>query len=121
VNVCVRQIYFVGSNAKKEPGKGDSNNGYDDATGSYIHVIHDHIAYRYEVLKLLGKGSFGQVVKAYDHRLNTYVAVKIVRNEKRFHRQAQVRQVIIVNNSELVVKLVVKQGICSQASRQARS
>ena len=24
-------------------------------------VAHDHIAYRYEVLKVIGKGSFGQV------------------------------------------------------------
>jgi len=40
-------------------------------------------------LQVIGKGSFGQVVKAYDHKMCTYVALKIVRNEKRFHRQAQ--------------------------------
>ena len=37
----------------------------------------------------LGKGSFGQVIKAFDHKTQTHVALKIVRNEKRFHRQAQ--------------------------------
>ena len=37
----------------------------------------------------LGKGSFGQVIKAYDHKTQSHVALKIVRNEKRFHRQAQ--------------------------------
>lgn len=37
----------------------------------------------------LGKGSFGQVLKCYDHKLGTHIALKIVRNEKRFHRQAQ--------------------------------
>lgn len=36
-----------------------------------------------------GKGSFGQVVKAFDHKTQTHIALKIVRNEKRFHRQAQ--------------------------------
>lgn len=36
-----------------------------------------------------GKGSFGQVVKAFDHKTQSHVALKIVRNEKRFHRQAQ--------------------------------
>ncbi|KAL8575505.1 Dual specificity tyrosine-phosphorylation-regulated kinase 2 [Nucella lapillus] len=84
-------IYFVGQNAKKRQGVvgGASNNGYDDENGSYTHVPHDHIAYRYEVLKVIGKGSFGQVVKAYDHRENVHVALKMVRNEKRFHRQAQ--------------------------------
>ena len=85
------QIYFVGPNAKKRQGVigGPSNSGYDDDQGSYVHVYHDHVLYRYEVLKVIGKGSFGQVVKAYDHRNQQYVALKMVRNEKRFHRQAQ--------------------------------
>ncbi|XP_023668491.1 dual specificity tyrosine-phosphorylation-regulated kinase 2-like isoform X1 [Paramormyrops kingsleyae] len=84
------EIYFVGPNARKRPGVVGSpnNNGYDDDQGSYIHVPHDHVAYRYEVLKVIGKGSFGQVVKAYDHRTHQQVALKMVRNEKRFHRQA---------------------------------
>ncbi|XP_067937923.1 dual specificity tyrosine-phosphorylation-regulated kinase 2-like [Watersipora subatra] len=85
------QIYFVGQNAKKRQGVlgGAQNNGYDDDNGSYLHTPHDHISYRYEVLKVIGKGSFGQVVKAYDHKLHAHVALKMVRNEKRFHRQAQ--------------------------------
>jgi len=52
-----------------------------------LQVPRDHIAYRYEVHKVLGKGSFGQVVHAYDHKLHVSVALKIVRNEQRFHRQ----------------------------------
>jgi dual specificity tyrosine-phosphorylation-regulated kinase 2/3/4 len=85
------QIYFIGANAKKRPGIiGAPNNcGYDDDQGSYTHIPHDHLAYRYEVLKVIGKGSFGQVVKAYDHKTHQHVALKMVRNEKRFHRQAQ--------------------------------
>jgi len=85
------QIYFIGANAKKRPGiiGGPSNCGYDDEQGSYIHIPHDHIAYRYEILKVIGKGSFGQVLKVYDHKTHQHVALKMVRNEKRFHRQAQ--------------------------------
>jgi len=84
------QVYFVGPNAKKRQGVvgGANNNGYDDEQGSYVLVPHDHIQYRYEVLKVIGKGSFGSVVKAYDHKLQIHVALKIIRNEKRFHRQA---------------------------------
>lgn len=56
-------VYFVGPNAKKRAGVlgGANNCGYDDEQGSYIQVPHDQIAYRYEVLKVIGKGSFGQV------------------------------------------------------------
>ncbi|KAL1492837.1 hypothetical protein ABEB36_011019 [Hypothenemus hampei] len=84
------QIYFIGANAKKRPGIiGNPNNcDYDNDQGSYIHIPHDHVAYRYEVLKVIGKGSFGQVVKAYDHANHMHVALKMVRNEKRFYRQA---------------------------------
>ncbi|TPP58478.1 Dual specificity tyrosine-phosphorylation-regulated kinase [Fasciola gigantica] len=84
------QIYFVGHNAKKRSGVvgAPNNGGYDDDQGSYLNTAHDHVAFRYEVLKILGKGSFGQVVKAYDHKTGTYVALKMVRNEKRFTHQA---------------------------------
>lgn len=46
-------------------------------------VLHDHIAYRYEVLEMIGKGSFGQVAKCLDHKNNELVALKIIRNKKR--------------------------------------
>lgn len=93
------KIYFCGHNAKKRPGAvgGQNNCGYDDESGCYIPVPHDHIAYRYEILKVIGKGSFGQVLKVYDHKTNQYVALKIVRNEKRFHRQAQEEIRILVH------------------------
>lgn len=48
-----------------------------------LQVLHDHIAYRYEVLDMIGKGSFGQVVKCLDHKNNELVALKIIRNKKR--------------------------------------
>jgi len=50
---------------------------------------HDHIAYRYEILRVLGKGSFGQVLKVFDHKTKQFAALKIVRNEKRFLQQAK--------------------------------
>ncbi|XP_042198160.1 dual specificity tyrosine-phosphorylation-regulated kinase 3 [Callorhinchus milii] len=83
-------IYFLGLNAKKRHGilSGSNNNGFDDDQACYILVPHDHIAYRYEILKIIGKGSFGQVAKVYDHKMRQHLALKIVRNEKRFHRQA---------------------------------
>nr|XP_032827331.1 dual specificity tyrosine-phosphorylation-regulated kinase 2-like [Petromyzon marinus] len=78
-----------GSGAGAAAANGVGNGGFDDERGSYIHVPHDHVAYRYEVIKVIGKGSFGQVVKSLDHKTRRYVALKMVRNEKRFHRQAE--------------------------------
>lgn len=58
-----QRVYFVGSQAKKRVTiAGAANNAnFDDENGSYVLVPHDHVAYRYEILKVIGKGSFGQV------------------------------------------------------------
>ncbi|KKK17117.1 hypothetical protein ARAM_006190 [Aspergillus rambellii] len=87
-----KDIYFCGTqNAKKHVGDLNSqaaNFGYDDDRGDYNIVLGDHLAYRYEVMDVLGKGSFGQVVRCIDHKTGALVAVKIIRNKKRFHQQA---------------------------------
>ncbi|GAB7340200.1 hypothetical protein MBLNU457_6670t1 [Dothideomycetes sp. NU457] len=88
-------VYFCGSrSAKKHVGDisaaGTTNFGYDDERGDYNIVMGDHLAYRYEVIDVLGKGSFGQVVRCVDHKLGGLCAVKIIRNKKRFHQQALV-------------------------------
>lgn len=72
------------------------NSGYDDAKGDLYLTAHDHIAYRYEILSLLGSGSFGQVVKCYDHKEKGHVAVKIIRNKRRFEKQGLV-EVSVLN------------------------
>lgn len=60
-----KSIYFLGLSSKKIEGNPlkDFNYGYDDDRGDYNVVIGDHIAYRFEVIDLLGKGSFGQALK----------------------------------------------------------
>ncbi|KAL9008688.1 MAG: hypothetical protein Q9173_006209, partial [Seirophora scorigena] len=87
-------VYFYGTNsAKKHIGDLNAeaiNFGYDDERGDYNIVTGDHLAYRYEIIDILGKGSFGQVVRCIDHRTGGLVAIKIIRNKKRFHQQALV-------------------------------
>ncbi|XP_006891428.1 PREDICTED: dual specificity tyrosine-phosphorylation-regulated kinase 4 [Elephantulus edwardii] len=92
------ELWFLGLNAKKLnvlPEKFGKTSCFDDEHGSYMKVLHDHIAYRYEVLEMIGKGSFGQVAKCLDHKNNELVALKIIRNKKRFHHQALVELKIL--------------------------
>jgi serine/threonine protein kinase len=89
-----KEVYCLGLRADK--GKISSsissqpNYGYDDDRGDYRVTIGDHIAYRYEVLAVLGRGSFGQVLKVRDGKTQEYLALKMIRNKSRFHHQAAV-------------------------------
>ncbi|XP_053205574.1 dual specificity tyrosine-phosphorylation-regulated kinase 4-like [Panonychus citri] len=91
------EVWYLGLDAAKIDGDEacGQNHGYDDDNGSYIKVLHDHIFYRYEILEVIGKGSFGQVIKALDHKTGEHVALKIIRNKKRFHQQALVEVKIL--------------------------
>lgn len=85
------EVWYLGNKANKlmNTKSSNSNNyGYDDDRGDYHVVTHDHLAYRFEVLSALGKGSFGQVSRVFDYKKNCICAVKIIRNKKRFHHQA---------------------------------
>ena len=55
----------------------------------------DHIAYRYEIMHFLGKGSFGIAVKCYDHKHKEEVALKIIKNKKKYYYQAGVELKIL--------------------------
>jgi dual specificity tyrosine-phosphorylation-regulated kinase 2/3/4 len=65
---------------------GPENGGFDNEKGEYICDAKDHISYRFEIKKNIGKGSFGQVFQCYDHKTNTLVALKILRNKQRLYK-----------------------------------
>uniref|UniRef100_A0A182PND1 dual-specificity kinase n=1 Tax=Anopheles epiroticus TaxID=199890 RepID=A0A182PND1_9DIPT len=66
------------------------NDGYDDENHDYIIKNGEKFLDRYEIDSLIGKGSFGQVVKAFDHEERCQVAIKIIKNKKPFLNQAQI-------------------------------
>lgn len=72
------------------PASGLNNYGFDNDNQEYNVKMGEHIAYRYEPVKKLGKGSFGIVIKCIDHKSKEYVALKILRNKKRLYKQGLV-------------------------------
>ncbi len=50
--------------------------------------MHDHIAYRFEILSLIGKGSYGQVFRIFDHKKKEEFALKMIKNRTKFSKQA---------------------------------
>jgi dual specificity tyrosine-phosphorylation-regulated kinase 2/3/4 len=115
--VDYNDVYFCGTqSAHKVVGDLQSdapNFGYDDERGDYTIVAGDHLAYRYEIVDVLGKGSFGQVVRCIDHKLGKLVAIKIIRNKKRFHQQALVEVNILQKLREWVSMKLTCQTICT--------
>nr|XP_039268465.1 uncharacterized protein LOC120343374 [Styela clava] len=79
-------IWYLGLSANKSQHQENKtiNFGFDfeqkNRDGYYKSIIHDHMAYRYEILEELGSGACGSTVKALDHSNGSLVAVKILRN-----------------------------------------
>jgi hypothetical protein len=75
---------------EQQQGVGGANNhGWDDENYDYI-VTQGEIFYnRYKIKERIGKGSFGQVVRAEDIENHREVAIKIIKSKKPFLMQAK--------------------------------
>ena len=77
-----RSIYYL----RQQPPKNRRDKNM--AVPKYFNfVLNDHIAYRYQQLQVLGKGSFGSVIKCLDHKTNQLVAVKLMYDKPKDHSQ----------------------------------
>jgi hypothetical protein len=79
-------------NAEKrnEPrGQGVHNHGWDDEHYDYILRSGEILEGRYRLSERIGKGSFGQVVRAFDIETNKDVAIKIIKSRRPFLLQAR--------------------------------
>ena len=97
------KIYFFGRKCKIKKGNyynRTNNYGFDNNKHRYRIVIGDHIIYRYEIIKKLGCGSFGDVVTVYDFKDECKLAIKMIRNESRFHRQGETEIKILKHITE---------------------
>jgi dual specificity tyrosine-phosphorylation-regulated kinase 2/3/4 len=100
------EVYFL----PKSPSFLEECPCFDDESGDYKVNVADHLAYRYEIVEILGKGTYGQVVKCLDHKRRELVAIKIIKNHKRFHKQAVVELKILqklrANDQDAVYNVV---------------
>ena len=74
-----------------EKSKSDIYNfGFDNDQADYLYEPKDTINYRYEVQKKLGRGAFGVVIRCFDHKTKESVAVKVLKNWKKLHKQGKI-------------------------------
>ena len=78
-----------GGSDKTKKGKSDD---WDDENHDYKVHQGERWMDRYEIDSLIGKGSFGQVVKAYDLQEKEWVAIKIIKNKRAFYQQALIEK-----------------------------
>ncbi|KAL5968254.1 Dual specificity tyrosine-phosphorylation-regulated kinase 3 [Taenia solium] len=73
--------------AKRLSFRLNGRKNFKDTT--YHEIPHDHIDYRYECIRSIGKGSFGNVLLVIDHKEGKECALKVVRRDIRFTTQAK--------------------------------
>ena len=71
-----QMIYYLGTDVERK----SLEHEFDDERGDYRIITWDHIAYRFEIIEIIGKGSFGQCLKVLDHKRKQEMALKIIRN-----------------------------------------
>lgn len=104
-------IYYIGIiNKKIHPKniKRSHNYGFDNENHQLILHTGDHLAYRFQVLEIFGSGSFGQVVRCFDHKRKDTVAVKVIVNTQQMHEQGKVEAKILAQLNKARVENVVK-------------
>lgn len=75
--------------AQKQGQPAVINNGWDDENYDYIINAGEIFNGRYRIKERIGKGSFGQVVRAEDTETRKDVAIKIIKSKKPFLMQAK--------------------------------
>jgi dual specificity tyrosine-phosphorylation-regulated kinase 2/3/4 len=86
-----KKIYYTGNIRHKIVPNSDLKNfGFDFENGNYKLVQGDHLAYRYEIKNIIGKGSYGVVTECFDHKRKKPCAIKVLKNKKAYTQQGKI-------------------------------
>ncbi|KAK9453716.1 kinase-like domain-containing protein [Dipodascopsis uninucleata] len=73
-----------------DPYFNKNNPKVDDDDGHYIIIPDSELTTRYKITKLLGQGTFGKVVAAYDRHKRTHCAIKIIRAIQKYRDASKI-------------------------------
>lgn len=80
---------FIPRRTLTNPREPSKNNGFDNINDDYILKVNDVLGEvtTYEILDLMGQGTFGQVVKCRKQSTGELVAVKVIKRQPAFLMQ----------------------------------
>lgn len=100
------EVYYLSTIFHKQ------QRSFCDDRGMYLAIVGDHIAYRYEIISILGCGSFGMVLKCLDHKRKEFVAVKMLRASNKYkalgEQESSVLDIINQDDPEDRMNLIKK-------------
>merc|ERR1712226_358643 len=73
----------------------------DDKEGHLVYRLGEVIQGRYKVLGSLGEGTFGKVLKVLDLPSNQQIALKIIKNVKKYREAAKLEINVLTNCQNL--------------------
>jgi len=77
------------SSSVRRPAKASGSVVQDDDEGHLLYKVGDILQNRYKILAELGEGTFGKVVKCEDLQKGTILAIKIIKNVKKYRDAAK--------------------------------
>ena len=82
-----------------KPSRPVHNNGHDNEKWDYILYVNDIIGNeegrKYQILDILGQGTFGQVVKCINTKTRQLCAVKIIKNQPAYFNQSMMEVTVL--------------------------
>lgn len=86
----VKSVYFTG-----KEGITKFTDRFCSKKGLYRGLAGDHIKYRYEIIRELGRGSFGIVFHCWDHKKSEEVAIKIIKNKPKYREAGNFESILL--------------------------